>query len=162
MPTITDLTEALNAFHKLRGAPPFPCRFCNAEELILRHGRAFTAGRFPYTPVARACFAQSYRFSTRARSRWIYVEGFALRSGVPFPVHHAWLTRADTPQTAYDTAWNDSEDSIYLGIPFKTKYVRQAFHLSGKTQYSVLQAYWSGFPLLTGKDSIEEAMEDMN
>jgi len=154
------LREQLAAMVEVRTgltkAHGFPYR-C-AEDLVLRHGAEYTLApprcqpRFRY---ARACFDSAYRLSTRSRSPWIYVEGFAL-SNVGLAVHHAWVTHRRSPDLVYELAWDDDPDAVYLGIAFVAGFVRETFAASKSTQYSVIDAYWQGFPLLTGVQPLDE------
>jgi hypothetical protein len=74
------------------------------------------------------------------------------------PVQHAWVTRADEPGEAYEMAWRHHANAAYFGIAFKPEYVRHVFETSGKETYSVLDAWWMDYPLVTGKTAIEEVM----
>lgn len=90
---------------------------------------------------------------TKKRSPWVYVEGFAVRPCVGFPIHHAWVTHRDFPTLAYDLAWENAEGCVYLGIPFKAEYVRSVFLASRRQYYSVLENW--DYPLLSGTQAID-------
>jgi hypothetical protein len=136
-----------------------PVRFYGAEDLVLQHGQNFVpARRSPLVVEPRECFRRSYFAATRRGSRWIYTEGFGYRPNFGLAIHHAWLTRADTPGVAYDVAWEETGDVLYLGVPLRADYVRQVFESSGKQQFGVLMAHWLKYPLLTGKLDIESVI----
>jgi hypothetical protein len=164
--TSTSLHEQLTLYRQLREQGPWkghapPTRFSCIEDLVLRHGRTYTAGRAVHEPVPRACFCRFYKLAGRKGSRWIYVEGYAASAGCRMVMPHAWLTRADTPGRAYDVAWSDAaEGAEYLGIPFRMDYVRRVYHASKRRQFGVLEAWWLGFPLVTGETPVEEVTYD--
>jgi hypothetical protein len=101
---------------------------------------------------------RGYQLAGRKGSRWIYVEGYAVNPGCPLAVPHAWLTRADTPEQAYDVAWDAAGDAEYLGIPFQMDYVRHVYRASKKRELGVLEAWWLGYPLVTGATAVEDVI----
>jgi hypothetical protein len=137
--------------------PPDGVRFLCVEDMVLQHGRIYKAAPTNWHPIPRACFHLAYERAVRPRkSEWIYVEGYAARPTLGIVVQHAWLTRADTPQLAYDTAWDDNAEAIYLGIPVQAAYVRKCHRSSKHGYYSAFDTWWLGHPLLTGKVRIED------
>src|SRR4029077_4353599 len=130
-------------------------RYWCIEDLILQHGAVFE-WRSTRNPIPRACFQQAYRLAARSGSQWIYVEGFALHPVVGFAAHHAWVARRDDPRGAVEVAWEDADaNTAYLGVAFRAAYVREAFRLSGRASFSVLDTPWMGFPVLSGATPIE-------
>jgi hypothetical protein len=161
---LESLREQLCAFRAARRVyrsedrlHPYACN----EDLILRRGRVFepSGDRPPITPIPRACFDQSYRLTQRRNSPWIYCEGFAInRTGLA--VNHAWVIHPDAPNQAVELAWGDelARDCAYLGLPFQRKFVRE-MHLKSKRQYySVLDAWWGRYPLLTGEIKLDDVI----
>lgn len=75
-------------------------------------------------------------------------------------MEHAWLTQVDTPGCAYDPTWPDAviAEAAYIGIAFRSEYVREMHLRSRKQQFSVLITPWAGWPLLTGQDKIKKVM----
>lgn len=133
-------------------------KFICFEEFILKHGQLFprAAAPPPVRPMPRECFHQSYRLTTRKNSRWIYCEGFGLGS-FGMPVHHAWVTKRDAPGEAFDLAWGpDHTGAAYVGIMFKPEFVRETRAASKDGEFSVLDAWWQRYPLMTGKVKIED------
>jgi hypothetical protein len=53
---------------------------------------------------------------------------------------HAWVTRADTPEAAYEVAWEYNEGVQYLGIPFRTDYVKEVYLASKRQRLLVVRA----------------------
>lgn len=136
---------------------------CN-EDLVLKHGRTFTRAHSPFVPMPKACFSRSYDIATRKANPkgWIYCEGYAIAPKCPMAVNHAWLTRADTPDLAYEVAWDwgGAEDTVYFGMAFEADYVRKVHYASKRQFYSVLDHWWgaNSYPLLTGEVKIEDVM----
>jgi hypothetical protein len=156
--------EKLKALWEAHEKVRIQWRFRCLEEVVLQFGRAYHPAPSPFPPAPTACFQKAYRAAARQGSRWIYVEGYAISGTIGGGLHHAWLTRADTPDVAYDVAWLDTERAHYLGIPFQIEYVRQV-HLASKRhrypggpRYGVLEAWWLDLPLVTGKTPIEDVM----
>jgi hypothetical protein len=133
-------------------------RFWCSEDLVLQHGRAFELGPKRFVPQPKACFQRSYALASGARSPWVYVEGFALNDRFGLAIPHGWVMRTDKPDTAYEVAWEHTGGAAYLGIPFRLDYIRKVFSASRRTSYGVIDAYWLGFPLLTGDEPIEKVI----
>lgn len=139
-----------------------PRRYCCNEDLVLRHGRAFTRAEPRFATIPKTCFVRAYEIAMRGGEGWIYCEGYALNPRCPVAVGHAWLTRADTPDLAHELAWDwgDSSDTAYYGMAFDMAYVRKV-HVSSKRRfYSVLDHWWgrNSYPLLSGDVRIEDVM----
>jgi hypothetical protein len=141
-------------------------KYCGAEDFILQHGKVYT-----YKPLTHSnlpgiptqCFQNCYSAATRKNSPWIYVEGFALIPSVAiFPFEHAWLTRKDTPDAAYDPTWDHAnKDVVYLGVPFLTEYIVKICKINRAVRrgyFGVLHADRAGYPLLTGADPLADVM----
>ena len=128
------------------------------EDLLLQRGRWYTHQAAPYQPFPRACYDRAYDHATRRRSRWIYCEGYGLNPRVPLPTAHAWITRADAPGRAFELAWEDAAGAAYIGIPFRADYVRKVHRASKYKSYSVLDAWWLHYPLLSGETPLESVV----
>lgn len=157
METMKSTITARRYFHGKYGDPSL--KYICFEDLIVQHGQFFprAAAPPPVRPVPRECFSQSYRLTMRKGARWIYCEGFALNE-IGMPIHHAWVTKRDAPGEAFDLAWGDERhaEAVYRGIMFKPEFVRETHLASKEGMYSVLDAYWLRYPLMTGKVKIEE------
>lgn len=137
-------------------------RFDGIEDLVLHHGYVFerASRKPPKTPIAKACFQQSYRLAMRSR-KWIYCEGVALTShGLGLAVNHAWVCRRDAPTIAHDLAWaeGDRSNTAYMGIPFTREFIREVHLASGRECFGVLDAFWMRHPLITGAIAIENVI----
>lgn len=83
------------------------------ERFVLRNGREYTPQPFTGKRMtAKECFTNA---AIKAYSDQTYVEGFAMREGIEFPIHHAWL--ADKGGNVIDPTWIDPEKCQYFGIP---------------------------------------------
>jgi hypothetical protein len=135
-------------------------RYDGIEDFVLQNGRAYQPAKSPHSPMPRGCYQMAHRRAGHAGSPWIYVEGYAVHPLTSLAVPHAWLTRADQPDRAYDVAWKweYSQGAEYLGIPFRFAYVRQVFLASKRQYYGVLEAWWMHFPLITGEQRIEDVI----
>jgi hypothetical protein len=130
--------------------------YSSIEDFVLKHGTMYTKAQSSrFIPRPKECFGRAYTVATRKGSPWIYVEGYAVNSNVGLPVPHAWVTQADTPGEAFELAWDDA-DSVYLGIAFRPEYVRQVHIASKRKNYSVLDAWWIDFPLISGVQDLAE------
>lgn len=155
----TQLQQAVNL--RLSGVwpkPPKDWRFRCMEDLVLQHGREYKPAPITWATTPRMCFHNSYNRATRRNSRWMYVEGYALRPPLQMAIHHCWLTQADAPESAFDQAWGYDPTATYLGVPVAAPYVSSCHKLSGGKQYSVFDTYWMDFALLSGKHRIEDVM----
>jgi hypothetical protein len=145
------------------GLATYGYRYCCMEELLLEHGRVYEYRRAPWTPFPRQCYQSSYQRTTRRGSPWIYVEGVAINPVVPLPVEHAWISRESDPAGAFELAWDydlQPHEGHYVGVPFKSEYVREVFRAGKRQNYGVLNCWWIHFPLLSGKVSIEDVLDE--
>ncbi|MER6194956.1 hypothetical protein [Streptomyces cyaneofuscatus] len=119
-------------------------------ELVAAHGQWFVpsaglpAGMRPMPE--RECFANAAAVE-RDHSHLVYTEGFAVASGSPVGVAHAWCT--DSEGRVIDPTWSDLGGSAYLGIvlPLDTRSQRHR-------TWGVLENPGTLFPLLrNGLDS---------
>jgi hypothetical protein len=91
------------------------------QQLILRYGRWFNPVPRPKgieQRQAKGCFLNSLLIAAD-EGQAFYVEGFAMKTGLRIPFHHAWNTRNGID--AFDTTLVDSSDCLYLGIAIPTK-----------------------------------------
>jgi hypothetical protein len=93
------------------------------EAIVLEHGKPFIPPVCPRPhgiPKGKVheCFRNSYHLAQTMF--WTYVEGFAIASGVPIPLHHAWVV--DHHGNVIETTWKDAGVEYY-GIPLDLKFV---------------------------------------
>ena len=85
-----------------------------------------------------------------------------MNGDVPLSINHAWLAKPDEPGAAFDPTWNTT-NAIYLGIAFRLEYVRKIYRQSNRNpenrSFGVIEASESGFPLLYGRDAVEDVIE---
>jgi hypothetical protein len=136
-------------------------RFSCIEDIVLQHGKVYEPRPAPFHPIPKACYHRAYTLATPARSKWIYVEGYAMNG--PFlhiPVQHAWLTRADDPTGAYELAWEgESSERVYIGIPVRKDHVKEMHRKSKGQWYSVFDSWWAGYPHVSGEIPIEDVID---
>jgi hypothetical protein len=140
-------------------------RYWNGEDLVLQHGTVYIPKLLPNThrlpSDPKSCFRNACCAAIRSR-KWLYVEGYALNGDVPLSINHAWLAKPDEPGAAFDPTWNTT-NAIYLGIAFRLEYVRKIYRQSNRNpknrSFGVIEASESGFPLLYGRDALEDVIE---
>ena len=172
----TELEIYRSMRRRMVGGDDCEFRFIGMEDLVLQHGTVYTPGTLPadhrFHTIMKACFFNCRKAVIRQRSKqqWIYVEGFAsavLKDKRVLPMaHHAWLTHVDTPTIAFDPTWGESDDYAqeeiaYLGIPVRREYVIDIFRRSSTPNdpnYSVFDVRRADYPVLTGKDRVEDIM----
>jgi hypothetical protein len=135
-----------------RSGAPVP--YTSTADLLLRHGRAYEWYRFPRRlarGLPRQCYLNASRLALRS-SRFTYVEGCAIGCSLGIPVEHAWCI--DAEGRVVDPTWKDGHD--YFGVAFRTTYLR--FILSLNRNGGLITNHKMGFPLLTGKHRVEEAL----
>ncbi|MFI1189409.1 hypothetical protein [Streptomyces californicus] len=124
----------------------------SVHELVAAHGQWFVpsadlpAGIRPMPE--KECFANAADLE-RDHPHLVYTEGFAVASGSPVGVAHAWCT--DRAGRVVDSTWSDQKRSAYLGIvlPSDTRPQRQ------RVWGGVLESPETLFPLLrNGLDSV--------
>ena len=134
--------------------------YSGLEHFTLMHGAAWTPAELPLDiPVgeARMCFKNAFELVMGDPRRYHYVEGYA--SGY-IPVHHAWAV--DQQGRVVDPTWSDRRPGnpvtgrIYVGTSFNFRYVVNT--LNETKQYSVLDQWMIGWPILTGKHDLTEAI----
>lgn len=67
----------------------------------------------------RQCYANTFEF-VQLHPEYVYCEGFAVSSKVPFPVHHAWAVSPDG--RAEELTWAEAGVD-YWGVPLKWDFV---------------------------------------
>jgi hypothetical protein len=83
-----------------------------------------------------------------------YCEGFAIGKG-SIPMEHAWNLKDDK---VLDVTWG--EGAAYIGIPFKTDYLRAA--LDKASVYGLINAYENDWPLLKmSRDEVTQCVVDL-
>jgi hypothetical protein len=124
------------------------------EALLLSHGRWFLSAPLPAgRPLGKEgrCFANATRHA--ARYGLVYVEGYALASGV-VGLAHAWCAHPDG--TVEDPTWN-TDGHAYLGIPFTEQYLRER-EQRGNLNQLLFEQHLHGWDLL--RDGIDSAIAD--
>jgi hypothetical protein len=130
------------------------------EAFVLAHGRRWEPHPRPVATLGREreCFknAADLVLLRMRDSGLVYVEGYAARARVPFPVAHAWV--ADAAGRAIELTWRleEGEGVTYFGVPFRERYLVRA--LMRSKRYGLLDRPEHGWPLLTGRDAAEEAV----
>lgn len=119
MSAITDeLTKMADAYRQLG-------QHTSLYATVLEHGREYTAAPLP-ADIARGEPKQCFRNAITIcdDDELVYVEGYMLRPGVPFPVHHAWCVTGDG--IVVDPTIEDPETCAYYGIRFDLDFVLAA------------------------------------
>lgn len=120
---------------------------CGSElaKFLLKHGQYFTSqelpDEYPYDEQ-KMCFCNAANHAIGDESL-TYVEGYAINM---IPCMHAWCV--DTGGNVIDTTWRNSEDCIYFGVPFDTKYLRRV--LLERQYYGVIESPETDYALLRG------------
>lgn len=98
------------------------------EQLVLSHGKVMTAIPTEQTGVKRECFKNAALMAFDDPSL-TYVEGVAIGTYIPFPIHHAWCI--DAEGNVIDNTWDNPEECEYMGIAFPTRYLRKKIYEKG-------------------------------
>ena len=94
------------------------------EPFVLRHASPEVRGN-PLPPTInpgtpKECFSNAGQHALFSEDL-TYCEGFAMRSDLAIPIHHAWVV--DSEGRVIDTTWNDPQNCTYLGVEFSTKFL---------------------------------------
>ncbi len=95
------------------------------------------------------CYANAARTVMSQPDQYVYVEGYAMDSQIPFGFSHAWVYDFYQDK-AFDPTWrvHDLQDPIYLGVPIKWDYLKS--FLWRRKKYASLVDNWEDrFPLHT-------------
>lgn len=121
-------------------------RYKNAEALLLRHGRFWSASgpsAQPRLRPANHCFTNAFHL-LHERPDVYYVEGYYYEPGL-VPLEHAWcVTRGGQ---VMDPTCRNPLSTLYFGVALKSGYVRRTVIRSGMP--SVLWNHEARFPMLT-------------
>ena len=155
MSKINEVKKFLQQMVELRAGASrlLEARYICQEDFVLQHGRSMEVTKSPFQRgEMKMCFMNAQKLMTK--EGYTYCEGYAFRQVLP--VLHAWLI--DSEGNVVDPTWEDSEECVYFGVPFKTEYVlsRQA---ETKTYLSVIDDYQGHWPLLTGGAEAEKVIE---
>ena len=119
------------------------------EDFVLRNGRSFKVAPLP-EDVARSklreCFLNASVLALAFPDDYIYVEGYAMPSNIPFPVHHAWVVDKHTGAVV-DNTWNPV-GTAYYGVEFSTEFLRK--RLVVQKTYGLIDDWPNKWPLLRG------------
>jgi hypothetical protein len=132
--------------------------YTGAEDFVLQHGREQVPVNLPKgvrrgTP--KACYNNAFDLVMRHPKKYVYCEGFAYVCVLP--VHHAWVAPVGDLTKAIDVTWGKELQGVYIGVPFKTDFVRRVAQKS-RHGFCMLDRWEDGWPLLTGKESVAEAL----
>lgn len=122
--------------------------YCCIEEFVMENGREFEApGRWPDEPAQRGPMGQCFMNATSLalHSDLAYVEGYAVKADLPFPLLHAWCV--DEAGSVIDPTWGDG-GLCYYGVCFSDNYLKRIINERG--YYGLLDVYEIGFPLIRG------------
>ena len=92
--------------------------------------------------MPKHCFQNSFMLAIRRKL--VYVEGYAVVSGVGLPILHAWCVRPGSDEVI-DVTTTNVED--YFGIPFDTEFVKR--QRANSKSASLIDNWCDDFPLLT-------------
>ena len=108
-PTLRDVLAAqIEAFGAIGGSNLL-------GKIILKHGIYGRGVRHSYLRGRmKECFSNAAHRALEGPMH--YVEGYAMRKGIGFPIHHAW--NIDPDGEIIDVTWDDPWDCEYLGIKF--------------------------------------------
>lgn len=159
-------------------ASPFP--YNSIEDYVLQHGKQYHSAaltpeerdyiltvrkRYRKTLPIKQCFHNSQMVLLTAdfEQRLTYVEGYAVKTPVPFPIYHGWLElngkvidfTLRQPKRGKGALsdrvlgeWSD--DRGYFGVRMSRDYIREKV-LAGSCTISLIEDWRAGFPLLTGE-----------
>src|SRR4051794_30720414 len=99
----------------------------------------------------KQCYHNALALAVRGRGRYVYVEGVATNI---IPVDHAWCYDRATGRIV-DNTW--SEGTAYLGIPFRTAYVRACLW----RERVALMNIEDGYPVITGEHPRDQWYEPL-
>jgi hypothetical protein len=104
------LQQTVDGFEKL-GHPALMQRF------VLKHGKPFVAMPFiGKRGIIKMCYKNAMELCYRHLNDGIcYVEGYALRPSIGFPMEHAWCVDKETG-VVLDPTWDDPEECEYYGV----------------------------------------------
>lgn len=112
---VDELTKMADAYRQI-GHPT------SLYATVLEHGREFTAAPLPadvHRGEPKQCFNNAIAICDDDER--VYVEGYMLRPGVPFLVHHAWCITPD--DLVVDPTIEDPETCAYYGIEFQLDWI---------------------------------------
>lgn len=98
----------------------------------------------------RMCYANSFQTAWNHPKQYVYIEGYTFNPALPIPFSHAWIYDCDTGK-AYDRTWDmtqKDENTLYLGLPFKIRYVADVFFKHEKYT-SVVDNWADGWPVFS-------------
>lgn len=92
------------------------------ERFVVRNGCAYEpCDLIGSRGAQKDCFRNAALFALNGGYECRYVEGFAIRAGIWFPVHHAWV---EVDGKAMDNTWRDPFECQYFGVPIETDLLR--------------------------------------
>ena len=148
----------MRADHRRRRPQDDDRLYSSMYDFVLRYGKPFPPAPLPegITPGAlKECFKNATQLAWDELDRFPYVEGYALNDRDS--VHlHAWVT--DRYGRAIDPTWPDGR--AYFGVPFTHEYLDRV--VFGAQKYGLIDRWEEQFPLLSGEDSVSEAVLDLS
>jgi hypothetical protein len=126
--------------------------FTSLHAVVLKHGVGRYCQRNRWPGVRRGqmkdCFRNAALLTLKDPSRWVYCEGYAVRPELGFAVgEHAFCLDRDNDWEIVDPTWRNTKDGAYLGIPFRTDFLRN--QLMTTERYGLLDSWWADYPILT-------------
>jgi hypothetical protein len=116
---LRDMLEMQAQIFEKLGAPRL------MERIVLKHGvggmgsphnfKMLKMGECFYNAAVTACINNKHDLT--------YCEGYAIRQGLPLPIHHAWLMTPDN--RVIDVTWNDATECEYLGLKIEDARLRR-------------------------------------
>jgi len=132
---------------KARG-PKWKGAYNSIEDFVLSNGRAYTPTPLPVDAPRgemSRCFMNAAKLMDYEPGL-SYVEGYAIRKGLPIPLLHAWCV--DEFGKVLDSTWPDDGEE-YFGVALSTDYVRRTMLARGK--YGIIDNMEERFPIITGE-----------
>lgn len=104
--------------------------------LCLDHGVGRVATRERTVGVRRGrvkeCFSNAARLVFRDPTRFVYCEGYAVRSSLGLVIgEHAWCLDVYNGYAVCDPTWRGVKGAVFLGIPFAYEYLCEKVTASG-------------------------------
>lgn len=110
-----------------------------AAKALLRYGQTFepaeTTPAWFARGVSNHCFDNATHLLVARKAAGDnsvrYAEGYAMDAEVPVPMQHAWLV--DANDKVIDPTWRNTDDNLYFGIVFDTKFVLDLMQIKRTT-----------------------------
>jgi hypothetical protein len=127
------------------------------ESLLMKHGKEWMGRKRPKglrKMRDKECFVNAQMLAVFHPDEYTYCEGLAHSI---IAVNHGWVI--DRDGNIIDPTWRDPHKCAYIGVPFKTEYIRRVITKTGHW-ISLWDNYMQMWPLLTGEVKLEEVMDE--